>query len=198
MKQEAPDADHGAVQPDPAAILADAERLFDRKAVEAAIDRLAVRLTLAYAESRPVLVCVLTGGIMFTGDLLKRLAFPLTLDYLHATRYRGETEGEEVHWLAQPVTPLAGRLVLLVDDVLDHGDTLAAARSVLLRQGAAAVHTVVLVDKQRQSAKPLQADHVALKAPDRYLFGRGMDYKGYWRNLDAIYAVADRSDLTGT
>jgi hypoxanthine phosphoribosyltransferase len=176
---------------DPLAVLHSADLLYDRPTVEAAIDRIAVQLTLDFAERLPVVISVLTGGIMFTGDLMQRLQFPLTLDYLHATRYRGETEGREVHWLAQPVNPVQGRNVLLIDDVLDHGDTLAAARQALLQQGAVAVYTVVLVDKQRSAAKPLQADYVALRAPDRYLFGRGMDYKGYWRNLDAIYAVAN-------
>ncbi len=181
----------GGAPPEMQQVLAQAQCIYDRVRVDKALDQLAVRVTLSLAEANPVLVCVMTGGLMFAGDLLARLHFPLQLDYLHATRYREQTRGAELHWLALPRLDLQGRVVLLLDDILDEGLTLAAASARLTEMGAAQVQTAVLVEKMRPTPKPIQADYVALQAPDLYLFGRGMDYKGYWRNLDAIYAVAD-------
>jgi hypoxanthine phosphoribosyltransferase len=173
------------------ALLAQAECLYDAAAVERAIDQLAVRITLALAERNPVAMCVLTGGLIFSGDLLQRLRFPLELDYLHATRYQAGTKGSTLAWRALPTLELEGRTVLVIDDILDHGHTLASVVATLLQRGAAEVRTAVLVDKDTRQPKPITADFIALASPDRYLFGRGMDYKGYWRNLPEIYALPD-------
>lgn len=168
------------------------ELIFDAETVQKAIDQLAVRLTLALDERNPVVLCVMTGGLILTSELLLRFRFPLQLDYLHATRYQTRTRGEELAWLAQPTLDLRDRVVLVVDDVLDHGQTLAGVVDKLHERGAGEVITAVLLDKQLASAKPIAADFVGLQCPDRYVFGRGMDYRGYWRNADGIYAVPER------
>ena len=171
-------------------LLAQAELIHSAEVVSAAIERVGKEITDRLAERTPLVLCVMTGGVIFTGQLLPKLPFPLDFDYLHATRYAQETTGGALSWRAAPWTDVKGRTVLVVDDVLDEGHTLAAIKQRLLSMGAAECLLAVLVDKERPEGKPVAADFVALKAPNRYLFGGGMDVKGAWRNLQGIYAVA--------
>lgn len=165
--------------------------LHDQYEVEAALDNLAVAISARLADKNPLVLCVINGGIIVTGKLLPRLDFPLTLDSLHASRYRNNTSGSELHWLFTPTTPLKDRNVLIVDDILDEGHTLKAIVDWCEEQGAASVHTAVLLDKTLDCAKPIQADFVGLQVANHYLFGYGMDYKGYLRNAAGIYACKD-------
>lgn len=173
----------------PSALLAQADCLHSSDAVDAAIDRIAQELTAALADAEPVVMCVMTGGLFFSGQLLGRLAFPLHLDYVHASRYQNNTAGTELSWQAQPKMDLTGRTVLLLDDILDEGITLLAIKERCLTLGAETVLTAVLVEKSLPHAKPMQADFVGLTVPNRYVFGCGMDAYGWWRNLPAIYAL---------
>jgi hypoxanthine phosphoribosyltransferase len=173
----------------PSALLAQADCLHSADAVDAAIDRIAQELTAALVEAEPVVMCVMTGGLFFSGQLLGRLAFPLHLDYVHASRYQNNTAGTQLSWQAQPKLDLTGRTVLLLDDILDEGITLLAIKERCLALGAKAVLTAVLVEKNLPHAKPMQADFVGLTVPNRYVFGCGMDAYGWWRNLPAIYAL---------
>lgn len=170
-------------------VLAHSEVVFDRETVERAIDRMSVRITLALHDQHPVLMCVLTGGLVLAGDLMQRLRFPLELDYLHVTRYAGGTQGGALEWRLLPRLPLLGRTVLLVDDIFDAGITLAAGVDRIRALGAADVRTAVLVQKSVTRTVTLQPDFVGLECPDRYVFGRGMDYRGHWRNLAEIRAL---------
>jgi len=137
-----------------------------------------------------LLLCVMTGGLVTASELFIRLDFPLQLDYLHATRYQGGTRGSELQWITRPSQDLEGRTVLVVDDILDEGLTLAAILDYCREQGAAAVYSMVLVEKQHdRKASDLKADFVGLPVEDRYVFGYGMDYHGYLRNVRGIYAV---------
>ena len=183
-----------SVTPEEAAqVFAEADCLVTGAEIDQALDRMAQAITDALAESNPLVICVMTGGLVAAGQLLTRLNFPLELDYLHATRYRGETSGgAEVHWLAEPRNSLEGRTVLLIDDILDEGHTLAAIQAYCRGNGAAEVHTAVLVDKLHDRKHPdAEADYVGVEVEDRYLFGSGMDYKEYWRNAPGIWAVKD-------
>jgi len=173
-------------------VLEDAELLHDAEAVRQALDRMAAAITAELANTNPLVVCVLTGGIIPAGHLLTRLTFPLQIDYLHATRYRGATKGEHVQWVCWPQTRLAGRTVLVVDDILDEGHTLADVLAHCREAGALQAYSAVLVEKlhERRDAA-ISADFVGLHVADRYVFGFGMDYKGHFRNLDGIYAVKE-------
>lgn len=167
----------------------EADCLYSRAEVEAAIAGMANAITLQLSDSNPLVLCVMTGALIPMGQLLTHLDFPLQIDYVHATRYRGETCGGELHWLARPRTPLQDRVVLVVDDILDEGVTLQAILEELRAQGARAVYSAVLVEKEHTRKNGLQADFVGLTVPDRYVFGYGMDYKDYLRNAPGIYAV---------
>jgi len=131
------------------------------------------------------------GAVVFAGQLLPQLRFPLELDYIEVTRYGVATRGGEIAWKVTPGVAVAGRVVLVLDDVLDEGRTLAAIREKLLVAGAARVLGAVLVDKDIGRAKPAAADFVGVTLPNRYLFGCGMDVQGAWRNLPEIYALKD-------
>jgi len=172
-------------------VLARADMLWDETQVSAAMDRMAHGVTERLAGQDPLLLTVMTGGMVPATWLMQRLAFPVELDYVHATRYQGATVGSELHWLVRPRVELAGRSVLIVDDILDEGVTLSAIVEHCREAGASAVYTAVLVAKQHDRARALErADFCGLTVEDRYVFGCGMDYHGYLRNLPAIYAVA--------
>jgi hypoxanthine phosphoribosyltransferase len=172
------------------AVLRNAERLYDAAQVESALDSVAGRITQALAHANPIVVCVLIGGMVPFGKLVARLEFPMALDYVHATRYRNELRGRELHWLSGPVADPRDRTVLIVDDILDEGDTLVGIEQHFRYAGAADVRKMVLVRKQRPRRHEPTVEFVGLEVPDRYVFGCGMDYKGYWRNLAGIYALA--------
>ena len=172
-------------------LLQDAEQLCSEGEVRQAVQRLAGEISAALDATCPLILSVMGGAVVFTGQLLPLLRFPLEFDYLHVTRYRGGTRGGEVQWKVEPHTDVQGRTVLILDDVLDEGTTLAAVRQKILAAGASVVKTAVFVDKDLGREKPIAADFVGLRLPNRYLFGFGMDINEAWRNLPAIYANKD-------
>ncbi|WP_290652163.1 hypoxanthine-guanine phosphoribosyltransferase [Aquisalimonas sp.] len=177
------------------ATLEGAQRIHDGVAVEAALARMAVEVTVDMADQLPVVLCVMIGGLVPAGRLLPLMNFPLEVDYVHATRYRGSTSGGEVVWLAKPHSELAGRTVLIIDDILDEGNTLLALQQFCWEHGAAEVRTAVLVRKEHDRRRAgVTADYIGLTVDDRYVFGAGMDYHGVLRNVDGIYAIDERKE----
>ncbi len=173
-------------------LLDHAERIASEEDVQAVLDRLAGEITLGLGDTFPLVLAVMGGAVVFAGQLLPRLCFPLEFDYLHVTRYRGKTEGGEVEWRVLPGQNVIGRHVLVLDDILDEGETLAAIRDKLLHMGASHIWSAVLTNKDNGLDKPIRADFVGLDVPNRYVFGCGMDAYGLWRNLPAIYALKDK------
>jgi hypoxanthine phosphoribosyltransferase len=173
-------------------LLDNAECVASADTVQAVINRLADEIAGRLAADLPLVLAVMGGAVVFAGQLLPRLNFPLEFDYLHVTRYRGNTSGGEVEWRVLPGQNVAGRSVLVLDDILDEGETLAAIRDKLHDMGAARVWSAVLTNKDNGLTKPIQADFVGLDVPNRYVFGCGMDAYGLWRNLPAIYALKDK------
>jgi hypoxanthine phosphoribosyltransferase len=171
-----------------------AERLCSAAEVSQAVARLANEITAALARSFPLVLGVMRGSVIFAGQLLPRLEFPLEFDYLDVTRYREKTRGGEIAWKVTPGTAVAGRVVLVLDDILDEGQTLAAVKAKLLAAGASRVCCAVFAEKDIGRAKPVSADFVGVHLPNRYVFGFGMDIGGAWRNLPEIYAVKEDSD----
>lgn len=169
-----------------------ADCLYDKQAVEMALDTMAVQISKDMADQNPLFVCVMSGALVTLGHLLTRLQFPLEIDYVHATRYRGSTQGGEIVWLAQPRKEIKDRSIIVVDDILDEGYTLAEIIREFHARGAHDVRSAVLVNKLHERRyQDLQANYVGLDVDDRYVFGYGMDYHDYLRNIDGIYAVAE-------
>ena len=160
--------------------------VFDAETVDVAVDRVAVKMALKLWDARPVVVCLMNGGLPFTADLLRRFHFDLELDYLHLSRYR-HTTGGELRFVRRLERPLKGRTVLLVDDVLDEGETLAAAQREVEEAEPDELLSAVLVRKD--TAAVAEVDYAALEGPNEFLVGRGMDCDGAFRQLSDIYAL---------
>lgn len=170
-------------------LLHNAELLFSEQEVDAVIGTLAQQITRELAESRPIVLAVMGGAVYFAGQLLPLLHFPLEFDYVQASRYHNLTRGQDLVWKVLPGDNVRGRNVLLLDDILDEGQTLEAVRNKCLEAGAEQVLIAVLTEKLTGRPKPIAADFVGITVPDRYVFGCGMDVHGLWRNLPAIYAL---------
>jgi hypoxanthine phosphoribosyltransferase len=170
--------------------LARGERIHDAETLEAAILRIGAQVDAALAGAGAVFLTVMQGGLVFAGRLAIAIESPLEFDYVHATRYHGTTRGTELRWISEPRVPLAGRNVILADDILDEGHTLKALRDYCRGQDAARVLVAVLCAKRHgRCVEGIDADFVGVDVPDRYVFGYGMDYHEQGRNLPAIWAV---------
>ncbi len=173
------------------------KQIISNREIISAMDKLADKLNQQLKNDTPVVLCVMHGGLIFSGQLLPRLNCMLEIDYLHATRYQDKTTGGLLKWLAYPVTSLKGRSVLILDDILDEGITLKAIIEYCKKQGATKITSAVLLKKNHQrcldddAIKTTLTDNIALTVEDKYVFGYGMDYNGKYRQLDAIYALAE-------
>jgi hypoxanthine phosphoribosyltransferase len=174
-------------------ILAEADCLATSADVESAYARMARDITASLQDGNPIVYAVMNGGLIAAGQLLSRLAFPLESGYLHATRYGQALQGAAIEWRVAPTLDPRGRSVLVIDDILDEGYTLDAICRRLRDAGAKEVLTAVLVHKlhDRKARSGMEADFTGMRLPDRFLFGGGMDFKGYWRNAPGIYALKD-------
>ena len=157
--------------------------------INGAIRRLAREITDQLGSRYPLVLSVMGGAVFFTGQLLPLLRFPLELDYVHASRYGDATSGGSIEWKVEPRENVKDRAVLILDDILDGGHTLAAIRERVMARGAKSFHCAVLTEKDTGVKKPIAAEFVGVHLPNRYVFGCGMDLSGAWRNLPAIYAV---------
>lgn len=167
-----------------------ADQLYSMTDIDHVLNQLAEKLTQRYAEQNPVILCVMNGSVMTTGHLLPKLNFPLELDYIHATRYGEKTVGGELVWQSQPTIDLTNRAVVLIEDIYDQGVTLMALREFCEAAGASSVSCLALVEKLHDKKVGQVPEYIGMTVPDRYVFGFGMDYKGYWRNAAGIYAVS--------
>lgn len=169
-----------------------ADCLYDLAAVENAIDRMASEITSKLKNKNPLFLCVMIGGLIPMGRLLTRLHFPLEVDYLHVTRYQSTTRGGTLHWLVTPRQTLEGRTIVVFDDIMDGGLTLASILDHCKEAKALEVYSAVLVNKirEREPGVKFVPDFIGLNTENRYLFGYGLDYKEYLRNAPGIYAVA--------
>nr|MBS0019380.1 hypoxanthine-guanine phosphoribosyltransferase [Gammaproteobacteria bacterium] len=171
-------------------VLRDSDLLYSPDQVEQALARMARSITATLGEANPLILVVMIGGLIPAGRLVTRLPFPLELDYVHVTRYRRGTTGGDLQWRVRPTGSIRDRVVLLIDDILDEGITLGAIMNWCEQEGAQAVYSAVLVEKQHDRKPILQhADFSGLEVEDRYVFGCGMDYQGYLRNIPGIHAV---------
>lgn len=182
--------EHQAIYKESQKALENAELIHSADEVEQAITRMAIEISEELENSNPLLLPVMVGGVVLAGKLISQLNFPLQVDYIHATRYRSSTSGSTISWLKKPEKSLEDKTILLIDDILDEGITLAAIIEYCHEAGAKEVYTAVLAEKTLDIKKPIEkADFTGLTIPDEYVFGYGMDYREYHRNAAGIYAV---------
>lgn len=176
-------------------ILKEAECLHSYIEINQALDRMAHGITHTLKDKNPLILCVMTGALVTTGHLVTRLHFPLEIDYIHVTRYRGTTRGGDLHWLVEPRRSLKNRAVLIIDDIMDGGLTLAAIMDYCKQSQAKEIYTAVMVSKKRarEPGVKFEPDFVGVTTEDKYLFGFGLDYEEYLRNVPGIYAVNTES-----
>jgi hypoxanthine phosphoribosyltransferase len=176
-------------------LLARAEELVSADTVQDAVRNVAEILNARFDSDAtgdfPLVLGVMGGAVVFTGHLLPQLNFPLEFDYIHVTRYGDQDRGGEVVWKVIPRQNVAGRTIIVVDDILDEGETLAHVKQRLLDMGAAEVILAVFGDKDLGRQKPVQADIVGLTIPNRFVVGFGMDAHGYWRNLPGLWVIKE-------
>lgn len=172
-------------------ILAKADLIYSAEEILLAIRRVADLINMRFTNEQPLVLSVLGGGVVFTGQLLPLLTFPLEFDYIHVSRYGDKTKGGQLSWTIEPHDNVKNRVVLVVDDILDEGETLNAIREKILGLGAKSFYSAVFADKQIGKPKPIKPDFIGLKIPNRFVFGFGMDVSGAWRNLPAIYAIRE-------
>ena len=169
--------------------LQQAELLVPADKVQAAVERVAREINKVLADVHPLVLSVMGGAVVFTGQLLPLLTFPLDFDYVHVSRYGSNLHGGDLHWKVEPRENVRGRVVLVVDDIVDEGGTMDAIRQRVMDLGAAGFYSAVFADKLNGVVKPIRANFVGVELPNRFVFGFGMDIHGAWRNLPAIYAI---------
>ncbi len=174
-------------------LLQNAEQIFDEAAVSRAVanvaDQLNARFNAPGDETFPLVLGVMGGAVVFVGQVLPQLKFPLEFDYIHVTRYGDDDQGGKVVWKVIPRANVEGRTIIVLDDILDEGETLAHVKQRLLDMGAAEVIIAVFADKALKRSKPVKADIVGLSIPNKFVIGFGMDVYGYWRNLPGLWAI---------
>lgn len=169
--------------------------LISKEELMQAFDQLCQKAEPVLKNKNPILLCVMNGGLMTMSEIAMRLNFPLQMDYLHATRYDGETHGgRNVFWRREPSIPMKDRVVLIVDDILDGGLTLKAIKDFCQKEGASEIYTAVMLDKPsaRDPEGEQTADFTGISIDNHYVFGFGLDYHEYLRNIPGIYAVAEK------
>lgn len=165
--------------------------LFGPHEVQTAIEAQARDLMPRLAGRNPLVLVLMQGALYYAAWLTVALRLPLEMDYIHATRYGENRSGEELRWIRPPPPTVAGRTVLLVDDIFDQGVTLAATKAACLEAGAAEVLLAVLALKRHDRAQAAPPDSVALEVPDGFVVGCGLDAAGRWRNLEGIYLIEE-------
>ena len=170
-----------------------ADLLFDQPSVEQAVEALAMTVANQCKDDFPLVLCVMNGGLYLTGQLLRHWEFPLTVDYVHATRYRLATLGKDVLWKAYPQNEIKDRNVIIIDDIFDQGFTLEEIKSYCTKQGAKSITSVFLIRKTHDRKKAdIQPDYVGLECGDCYVYGFGMDLNSHFRNLSSIYYIEEK------
>src|SRR3989339_443698 len=172
-------------------ILQQAELLYSAEQVQASLHKVAREINDVLQERHPLVLSVMGGAVVFTGQLLPLLDFPLDFDYVHVSRYGDARHGGKMCWKVEPHENVRGRVVLVLDDILDEGYTLEALRRRVMELGASKFYSALFADKRHGRAKPIYADSVGMELPDPFVFGYGLDIEGAWRNLPAIYAVKE-------
>lgn len=172
--------------------------LVTEREIEAAVDALAAQLTEDVGDRNPLLVGVLIGAFVFMSDLLRRFDFPLEADFINASSYGDCTDPGALEIVCEMMCDVAGRHVVIVDDIADTGQTLKALMQMLQERGAASVRTCCLLDKPERRTCNFQPDYVGVTIPDQFVVGYGLDYAGKYRNLPFVGVLRPELYESGT
>jgi hypoxanthine phosphoribosyltransferase len=175
---------------DPQYILENSRVLFSRDEVNAAVEKMADEINAHYGNEPVIMISVLTGAIIPAAWLVTKMKMPVQMDFVHATRYRGGLYGAELEYRVPPRLDLEGKNILIVDDIFDEGNTLAAIKGSVEKRKAGTVKMASLVRKDHDRGLPRDyVDFVGMDVPDVYVFGCGMDAYEEWRHLDEIWVL---------
>jgi hypoxanthine phosphoribosyltransferase len=172
----------------------DLERvLFDEPAIHRRLDDIAAQISNDYRERELTVIAVLHGSLMFVADLLRRIPLPLKLECLSVASYHGKTETSGEVTTASPsgggdisLPNVAGRDILILDDILDSGHTLAVVRKTLETAKPHSIRVCVLLSKKKQRVREVDVDYVGFEIEDEFVVGYGLDFGGRYRNLPYI------------
>ena len=166
----------------------DLERvLFDEPAIHRRLDDIAAQVSSDYRDRELTVIAVLHGSLMFVADLLRRIPLPLKLDCVSVASYHGKAQSSsEVVFKEVTVPDVVGRDVLILDDILDSGYTLAAIREMFETAKQRTIRVCVLLSKKKQRAREVNADYVGFEIEDEFVVGYGLDFKERYRNLPYI------------
>ena len=166
--------------------------IFSASQIKAAVEAMGLELESKIKDKNAIIVCVMNGGITLTADLSRSMDCDVRFDYIQVARYRDKTVGGSLHWLKEPQLPLEDQTVVIVDDIYDEGYTMEELVSYCEKHGAKEVISAVLLVKKKSTPQAgSKPDVHGLEVTDRYVYGYGMDYKGYLRNVPAIYAISE-------
>ncbi len=166
--------------------------IYTKAQVEQALEKMAAQMTKVLKSENPLFLVVLMGGMMPCTNLVLNLDFPLEMDYVHVSSFDITTnQSSELHWKVKPKVQIAGRTVVIVDDILDSGITFQVIKQYCENCQAKKVYTAAMLDKQvvRKPGGLETADFTALTIEDQFVFGYGLDYSNYLRNLPGIYSI---------
>ena len=161
--------------------------LFDEGTILRRLDELAMQISADYRDRELTVIAILNGSLIFMADLMRRIPLPLRLDCLSVASYHGglQTSGEVIfRQIAQP--DIAGRDILLLDDILDSGTTINSIREKLQTVSPKSIRVCVLLRKIKDRARPIEADYVGFDIADEFVVGYGLDYGEGYRNLPCI------------
>lgn len=166
----------------------DIERiLFTEEALRHRVGQLGAQITTDYAGKRPVLASVLRGSYIFMADLTRAIDLPITVDFMSVSSYgSGTVSSGQVEIKKDLSDSIEGRDLILVEDILDSGNTLHYLRTVLQARKPASIRICTLLDKPERRSQPITADYVGFTIPDVFIVGYGLDYDERYRNLPYV------------
>ena len=171
--------------------------MIDEQTIQTRIVEVAKQLDKVYAGKNPVVVCILKGSVVFFADLIRNLETHVELDFMSVSSYgAGTTSSGQIKIKQDLVTDIKGRDVLIVEDIIDSGNTLYALKKMLIERQPSSINIVTLLDKPERRVVPMEPDYTCFVIEDEFVIGYGLDYAEKYRNLPYV-AVLKRSVYEG-
>lgn len=167
--------------------------MIDENAIQTRVKELAKQLDKVYAGKNPIVICILKGSVIFYADLIRNMETPIELDFMAVSSYgAGTTSSGDLKIKKDLTADIKGRDVLIVEDIIDSGNTLYCLKKMLIGRQPASVNIVTLLDKPERRVVPMEPDYTGFVIEDEFVIGYGLDYAERYRNLPYV-AVLKRS-----